>query len=551
VGQGYSCFVLYLGHELSSIFGEVLLRRGNKLEERQANEIHFEHLFAGLIARTDFSDLTDLEFMPGLLDQQGLDLVADSLLFVLGYEERLVELAKSLGISAQEMASGWFHMQKKQVVAERPELANLQHVDFFSTVLGCNICVTCDNRPQCIAIAESLLAALESTLATASLHRIFAKEATLKIKVVEHSLAVFPFSINTVEDLGVPKLEISCQTFDPHNVSVENHKKILNALFEGTVTALGAIVSAGDLESSLQALFKEESAHERAQSFTSTFGFQANLLGFNPKITLQDWKSATLKNYPIQRTEAWIANIDEYQSAENTELIASNENHTPPKLTAFDEQPHDQMRVESLIRISLWEQAGWSGTAFITVSDGITPPTLGFVFRDRASARQIFQGWRQTLGESDSEGKLRISIVRSINRQHPHNYRVVITSNLKPISSQQHVTVVSRINEMTPSSSYNLDNFLENQKEVGAFLLVPAFIKTTPAQAQSLEIDQEFALKLQTLIVREAWTVGPHDLECVAINDDDDISAPSTELDLPYKKLLAERQKRSLTKHKS
>jgi hypothetical protein len=48
----------------------------------------------------------------------------------------------------------------------------------------------------------------------------------------------------------------------------------------------------------------------------------------------------------------------------------------------------------------------------------------------RESAREIFTCWRKELGKIDHDEKLRLTIVRGIDKKNLHSYRIVVTANL-------------------------------------------------------------------------------------------------------------------------
>jgi hypothetical protein len=89
-----------------------------------------------------------------------------------------------------------------------------------------------------------------------------------------------------------------------------------------------------------------------------------------------------------------------------------------------------EMKTVSLIREILWDKAGWGGTAFITPSDGTAMPVLGLIFGEREAAKQIFNGLSSDLGQVDTDERLRISIIKGVNKSKPAWYRLVLASNL-------------------------------------------------------------------------------------------------------------------------
>jgi hypothetical protein len=122
----------------------------------------------------------------------------------------------------------------------------------------------------------------------------------------------------------------------------------------------------------------------------------------------------------------------------------------------------------------------------------------------------------------------------------------VIGSNPERIPAG--VTVVafmSRIHRMDPTTPLNLDRFLRAQRAVGAFLLVPAFVCADFDGSQEPEPDFRLAIRLRTVHVRQAWEIGPNDIDAAAIASDDSPVIPETEKDPPVAELLRSRTERN------
>ena len=105
-----------------------------------------------------------------------------------------------------------------------------------------------------------------------------------------------------------------------------------------------------------------------------------------------------------------------------------------------------------------------------------SPPILALAFRERDPARRIFGFWEEEIGKVDEAEVLRICIIRHVDRNNPHHYRVVIGSNLEKanLGKGDFFAMMSRIHTMTPEASRNLDSFLEAYHNVGAYFVAPA-----------------------------------------------------------------------------
>jgi len=95
---------------------------------------------------------------------------------------------------------------------------------------------------------------------------------------------------------------------------------------------------------------------------------------------------------------------------------------------------------------------------------------------------------------------------------------------------------------MEPSSSLNLDRFLERYGRVGHYFLVPA--TGDGASIESLKFGK-YGITKRHLNVRDAWTIGRNDLESVGIRPDDDPIIPEGKRDAPITLLLEAIRRRS------
>ena len=531
-------------HELDVVLRHALAQRGYGSAALLAQDPAFDVLLIRLLLRTDFSDLRALQRLPDVLDRLGLDLEADALLYALGHKERFEEVAKELGKDPDVWASQGRNIQADISLPERPVLYNQRTVALHSRVLGCRITVESKTEPPCVEVAESILAALESFLATSALDRAIAHEPELTMEVRTSDFAEAPISVSVEERAGRPHLVVRCQAFDPHSLPVDKQVVVREAVFHATVTALAQIVVFKDYERNLEALFRDERVSERAVAFTSTFGRQANVLGASPKTRLSSWINEEASIYALRRTEPWapveIMNDDE-QGDDLTSPRLMQGAEPPPELLNL--RSHEQIETVSLIRERLWDRAGWAGTAFLTDPANAYPPVFALVFCNREAGREIFVHWRQELGKVDEREQIRLAIVRGIDKAYPHAYRVIVGANpLAFLTGSRFVTFVNRICRMDATTPDNLDRFLRAHAAVGALYLAPAFAPPNFDGSQAPEVEMDIGIGVHHVHVRNAWEIGPHDMDSAAIHEDDDPVMPENVKDAPVLKLIHNRR---------
>lgn len=531
-------------HELDVLMRHELAMRGSDYKAPPSDEPTFDALLVRLLLRTDFSDLRALQNLPEVLDRLGLDLEADALLYALGHKERFEELAQKLGQDPDVFARKCRSLKADVPLPDRPVLYNQRQALLQSRVLGCRIAVKSVIDPPCIEVAESMLAALESFLATSALDRAIAHEPELTVEVRASDFAKDLVNVTVEERAGRPHLSVICRRFDPNNMHVSDQIAVRKAVFHVVVTALASTIVFKDIERDLEDLFRDERVSERAVAFTSTFVAQSNVLGASPKTRLTDWTDEQARIYPLRRDEPWEpeeTSDDEHDDAESPRFVQGAE--PPPELFDPNLRSHDQIETVSLIRERLWERAEWTGTVFLTDPANECPPVFGFVFRDREAGREIFAHWRRELGRVDVQERVRLTVVRGIDNTHPHAYRVVVGSNPMAFQTGSRITVyVNRLHRMDATTPDNLDRFLSSHAAVDALYIAPAFAPPGFDESHLPEVEMDLCIGVHHVHVRNAWEIGLNDLDSVAIREEDDPVIPKGVDDPPVLKLIRSRR---------
>jgi hypothetical protein len=176
------------------------------------------------------------------------------------------------------------------------------------------------------------------------------------------------------------------------------------------------------------------------------------------------------------------------------------------------------------------------------------PPMLALIFRDEQTACSIFSGWRDKFGSRDKEDAIRIALLRGVDAQHPSHYRASISKNFDPkkdgLDPSKKFMQASRMLTMTPPNSNNLDTFLSDFEEKQCFILAPAVL----GPEGEPQFFTDLSILKRMLYVREAWEVGVHDQDGMALRSDDNILVPDGIENPPCFELmeLKKRRKRCL-----
>jgi tetratricopeptide (TPR) repeat protein len=511
-------------HEIDLLIRYDLSERGHDLDNLFVDDDTFQGLLGSLLLRTDLFDLRALRSLPDVLDRLELPIATDTLLYALGYEERFREATEEMEENPKDFARRLRDASANAPIPARPELYNRQTVSLHSRVLGCRVTVNSKIDPPCIEIAESMLAALESFLATSIFERAIAREPQVTVEIRISEFTKGPAEVTVEERAGRPHFSVRCRPFNPHELSLDEQTEVRDAVIKIAMTSLEHIVMFKDLERDLEALFREERVLERAFGFTGTFGTQANIFGAAPKTRLAAWTEEEAHLYPLQRTEPWdpaqAGEEDHDNGLEPTTFKKGG--GSPPELLDPNARSHDQVETVSLIRERLWGRAEWTGVAFATDPTHQSPPVLALIFRNHDAGREIFKQWRQELGTVDVQEQLRLTVVRGIDRDHPHAYRVIVGSDHTAFpTNTRFVTFVSRIHRMDAATSENLNRFLQAHEAVGALSLAPAFASSDFDGSQAPNFGFELSIGIHQVHVLQAWEIGPDDVEAVAIHEND------------------------------
>jgi hypothetical protein len=210
----------------------------------------------------------------------------------------------------------------------------------------------------------------------------------------------------------------------------------------------------------------------------------------------------------------------------------------PAEVRDMGRHKHTEIETVSLIREVLWDKADWYGMAFLLSPDDSAPPAIGPIFKDADAAAAISAQWKRELGDHDTDERLRVAIVRHIDKKNPYAYRVIIGVNPTLAFSRpdiKTVVMISRIHTMRPSSDYRLEGFLRSYRTHGVYVLVHALQTDDPGVF--LPVWKNHIVKRE-IIVRDAWEIGENDPDGVGILEDDDPIIPPGQENAPVLGLL-------------
>lgn len=534
-------------HEVTQTAKGALAQKGADPNRLGRGDREFDGTLGILILRTDYWELKWLTQLPDVLDDLALPWAALTLRFALGHDDDVKKDLTLEGDVPPDLDDLFTKLAGQPVAADLPSVATLycgRTALLASHVLGCPIKAETETASPCVELTESILAAFESMLATGMLSRsIIPHVPSLTIRVRRVDLGTDPFTFDSKDVDGHPHFEVRAADWSAHKLSVEQQRDLRDRLMELLAPMLARAFFVDDAEQALVALIRDERAIERAIYFTGSFVTISNVLGDRPKHTLDQWLAGEHREFPLRRSKPW--NADAAKPPEKPAPKPTPGVGDPPQDLQWREAKHTEIQTVSLIQSSLWDDADWFATMFITAEGDRDLPFLAPAFRKGASAQKIFAQWRRDLGETDEREMLRVSVVRGVSAANPYAYRVLFGSNPDEVfgkGASKFVVTVSRVNYMDPPSPENLDRFLKSYVRHGAYFLLPA---VSSGDIKDVKISLELAVRKRVLHVVDAWRVGQNDPETAAIVADDSPIIPSgREQDAPILAVLKKRRSR-------
>ncbi len=522
-------------HDVDRTVRHVLIKKGYDQAQVMADELTFGLVLGILLLRSEMDQLKALVRLPDKLIELNLEPAAAALWFALGFDKFLPkELADDE--ARKNYFLKWVGQPAGADLPSRPVLYDAATVEMSSRVLGCRITVTCENQSPCLEVAESLLAAVESLLATTDTRGFMTTEPKLGIEVVKVSGTAAPFAAVFSDPEGVPHLRIVCGDFNAQSLTVEEHQAIKDRLLEILAKLVARLFLVGDPEKSLTRILRDDRAMERALHFTSSFITVSNVLGNQPKHAIAAWTDSSAEAYAVTRTQVW-------DHAERTApkpprpARKAGRGKPPPELGRRNVK-HTELEMVSVIRNKLWDQAKWRAMAFFLPEDGASPPIIGLGFLHGEAAGQIFAAWAKELGPRDTSERIRITIMRGISRTRPLQYRVVISANMETAREANEggfFLMMNRRMVMNPSSSQNLDNFVRLYQKFGCFFLCHAVMADLSSPPEPV---YKPSIAKREIVIKDAWATGPDDPDIMALEPEDDPLIPPGQSDALVKSTL-------------
>jgi hypothetical protein len=494
-----------------------------------------------------FAQISEVEQLPDVLTRLGLQTPRLAILYALGHEELVNEEGFADSPRDSKELLKFFELLHDQPVREQlpsePSLNNGLRVQLRSIVLGAEFVIDSPNNVKAVAVAESVLGAIEAFMATSSEKDIFPHAERTAIRLRQENGETIRPSFDWLDDVeGFHAEIVTGDSIEFQDKEALTH--FTEFLCKTTLTIATRQFATHDLEAWVKKIAGEERGLARATMLGNQVILGQSLFGSDAKIRLIDFMDIKDNRYECLRNQHWRPNLQTAQTGSTLEPIKRGDGPVPEALLDTSQRKHTERKVYSPIDIPLWNQAGWSGTGYAWPEQ--QPPFIALLFRDAEAGRKIFADWNSRWGVEDVDDALRVTIVTGIDKKNPHHYAVILGANIDQIAktprSGSTFTMVSRINRMTPATPENLSNFLKAFSRFKAFYLVPELL---PTDRQTMpEIKLNIRLLKRNLYIRPAWQIGENDQDIVALDDDRDPYIPAHVTDAPVLKAIAARNAR-------
>ncbi|WP_417280955.1 hypothetical protein [Celeribacter sp.] len=486
--------------------------------------IEFDGLLSCLIVLLPSEEIARIEELPDILENLMLMTARLTLLYRLGH----IDVLRNDGSLPEGTPDQEIHDMMKMMAAQpaskslpkRLVLLDESFTSIHTRILGVDIEIKTENTLEGFLQAETHASALEGFAATLLNTGAFPHTEKFTIRI-EQSDSLQGASVSVDDDSNVMSILLPTEWTQ---TGVEKSAKYNHHLIASCIHALMNIAMLPDALQTVQNLVETELAFERATLFCHAGASRNRALGAHVG-RLSDWRHWIVQKYSLSNTAP--------HKPVTTELHPNTEKGSPDDFFA-DLRSHDDLVVRSVINTKLWDGAGWQGMLYGVSAPG-QPPFLGLMFGNKSKAEAIFKEWHDRFERHDREDEIRISVLKGIDRENPYHYRGHITQdwNTLPKDSGKQFVNVSRMTTMTADNHRNLDMFVGHRNTCGCYFLVPAII----GASGSPELRMDLAILKHNFHVRDAWQVGAHDIDAVAVRPGDDVIVPNDEADPPVKSL--------------
>ena len=503
--------------------------------ERLAEEsVMMDAILAIVVLRTPWEDLPKLDRAPGVLEALGLPMCRLAAMFVLGYDGAV---KSETGLDGpEEFFRKLLGQPAARDVAERADWGVRWPFSLRTVLFGCRIEVLVHDGLPSVLLGETVLAFVESFLATSGMGRDqLSARAELCIEVVARDGAKRPLEYELVEDDAGEVKIVVVHPGEPVRVVDGGYVKSIMELLAQVLGQLWMPVRTADLE----ALFAEERAQDRASLTAHLPVVFGGLLGQAAKVEAKDWMALGSESLALRRQAPWRPGHAEPppDAAEDGGVRGRGAAGGQGSSSGVDAARHRDIRVLSVLNLPLWDAARWKGLAYTFARGPDDVPEMHFMFEDIEAGRKIFRGWLKRYGQADPEDTVGVTLVTGVDSAHPDWYRLVVGYRDADVlkSDARFLGFSVRIQEMKPADGRNLGQFLDRFRRLGRYRIAPIEHREAGGVVQAWE-HPGISMEKRLLKVVPAWKIGPDDFLRVALRGVENPVVPRGEKHPPFRR---------------
>ncbi|WP_144214015.1 hypothetical protein [Flavobacterium anhuiense] len=470
------------------------------------------------ILNLDFQKFDKLAYLPDILEKNQLFLSSSSALFLLGHPDKV-----DMGLPAKEMSSeriSFFFNSlaaqpfKKQIAYETNFL-DLAETQLKTKIIGVELFLIFEQDIKLLLLSETILAYLESYLATA-FKEVFPISEKLKLHIKYIKLDT-PFKIHTEDPENIDIL-----VSPDHTYTSDDFLKLMENLVPYLLSYCYRIK---DIEIFVEKLYKQDEVTERLSIVIQHKTYLTNILSSGPKFFLHDWKSDSTQSYKLLRKSPLNLITKEEEKEEKSELKT--------KKSSYDAITHQNITYNSVIDLHLWDQADWKGFGFYFTEK--VPFGIFLAFENEVIGKKIFQKWIDKFSTCDRDNNISLTIIKGIDERNPHWYRILVQKNMKKdFAKGNFLSQAVRMHTMQPKDNNNLKNIINFYGYFNKYLLTPAFIDKN----MQLQPFSDLGILKTELKIIDAWEINAESIDSIGIMPSDRPLIPSGVENAPVLEVL-------------
>ena len=482
---------------------------GEQIERLTEESALMDAVLAIVVLRTSWRDLPKLDRAPGLLGGLGLNVCRVAAMLLLGYEEAV---RSETGFDEpEEFFAKLLGQPAAREVAERADWGVRWPFSLRTVLFGCRIEVLVGEGLSSLLLGETVLAFVESFLATSGMSKgQLSTRGELRLEVVARDDAGHPFEYERVEDdAGEVKIVVAHPTGLVRMVDDTYVRRMIELLAQ----VLGQLWIPMQRED-IEALFAEERAQDRASLTAQLPVVYGGVLGQRAKVEAKDWMALGTESLALRRLAPWRPAAD---ASPTDAEDGTDGTHRDKPTSGVDAVRHRDMKVLSVLNQPLWDAAGWKGLAYTFARGPDDVPEIHFLFEDIEVGRKIFRGWLRKFGTVDRDDTIGLTLVTGVDRDHPDWYRLAVgyrdADMLK--SGALFMGFSARIQEMNPGDGRNLGQFLERYRRLGRYRIAPTEHQAAGGVVRTTH--PGISIEKRLLKIVPAWKIGPDDFLRMAL----------------------------------